>query len=58
MTISHRGADASAAQKLESMKVARLSCCCKLSDLLPLVQQIHQQVRAAQPTPDRNSEAA
>ncbi|QIX62363.1 hypothetical protein HER32_14705 [Hymenobacter sp. BT18] len=45
MTITHRAADASAAPKSE--KVARLACCCKLSDLLPLVRQMHQQAARA-----------
>ncbi|MBX0292269.1 hypothetical protein K3G63_17610 [Hymenobacter sp. HSC-4F20] len=45
MTISHRAADASAvsAGTAKSVKVARMACCCKLSDLLPLVQQLHRE---------------
>ena len=31
-----------------SAKVSRLSCCCKLSELLPLVRQLHAEARAAQ----------
>lgn len=27
-------------------KVARLSCCCRLSELLPLVRQLHNDARA------------
>ena len=27
-------------------KVARLSCCCRLSELLPLVRQLHVEARA------------
>ena len=27
-------------------KVARLSCCCRLSELLPLVRQLHDEARA------------
>ncbi|MCC2547774.1 hypothetical protein LJY25_15080 [Hymenobacter sp. BT175] len=47
MTVSHRGADASAATPTtETMKVARLACCCKLSDLLPIVRQLHEAERA------------
>jgi hypothetical protein len=44
MTISHRQPDDNqkAAAAGQSKKVARLACCCKLSDLLPLVQQLHQ----------------
>ena len=48
MTVSHRAADAPAAplETLKSGKVARMACCCKLADLLPLVQQMHETVRA------------
>ena len=59
MTISHRAADAPAAtaETAHSVKVARIACCCKLSDLLPLVQQLHREtVRSA--TKSRQSEAA
>lgn len=47
MTVSHRGADASAApsEASKNLKVARLACCCKLSDLLPLVRQLHDTAR-------------
>ena len=31
-----------------SVKVTRLSCCCKLSELLPLVRQFHEEARATQ----------
>ena len=31
-----------------SVKVTRLSCCCKLSELLPLVRQLHEEARATQ----------
>ena len=34
---------------LKEGKVARLSCCCKLSELLPLVRQLHDEVRALNP---------
>ncbi|MBC6609798.1 hypothetical protein H8B15_02615 [Hymenobacter sp. BT507] len=40
MTVSHRA-------KVRQMKVARMACCCKLSELLPLVRQLHEQSRAA-----------
>ena len=30
-------------------KVARISCCCKLSELMPLVRQLHDEVRAQNP---------
>ncbi|SNR67992.1 MULTISPECIES: hypothetical protein [Hymenobacter] len=61
MTISHRAADASAASfdPQKPQKVARVACCCKLSDLLPLVRQMHQE--AARRNAARNgqqSEAA
>ncbi|MBO3270488.1 MULTISPECIES: hypothetical protein [Hymenobacter] len=40
MTVSHRA-------QVRQMKVARMACCCKLSELLPLVRQLHEQSRAA-----------
>jgi hypothetical protein len=43
MTVSHRAADASAANSAKTDKVARMACCCKLADLLPLVRQMHQE---------------
>ncbi|GAB3305625.1 hypothetical protein [Hymenobacter tenuis] len=45
MTISHRApADASAAaNSSKPVKVARMACCCKLSELLPIVQQLHRE---------------
>jgi hypothetical protein len=30
-----------------SAKVTRLSCCCRISELMPLVRQLHDQARAA-----------
>ena len=47
MTVSHRApADASAPLEApKPVKVARMACCCKLSELLPLVQQMHQAAR-------------
>lgn len=61
MTISHRAADASAAtaEAAKPVKVARIACCCKLADLLPMVQQLHQEAarRNARRTGQR-SEAA
>jgi hypothetical protein len=58
MTISHRAADVPAdAELAQPKKVARIACCCKLSDLLPLVQQLHRDsVRPA--AKSRQSEAA
>ena len=29
-----------------SDKVARLSCCCRISELMPLVRQLHEDARA------------
>ena len=62
MNISYRAAVASAAPEaeitpaeapksrlLKAGKVARLSCCCKLSELLPLVRQLHDEARALNP---------
>ena len=47
MTVSHRAVPALATQALRSTKVARLACCCKLADLLPLVQQLHREAALA-----------
>lgn len=61
MTISHRAADASAApqQAPKSVKVARVACCCKLSDLLPIVQEMHREAARAHATrTGQQSEAA
>ncbi|MBT9393385.1 hypothetical protein KLP40_09440 [Hymenobacter sp. NST-14] len=46
MTVSHRTtADlpVASAEVPKPLKVARVACCCKLSELLPLVQQMHQE---------------
>lgn len=60
MKITHR-ASASAPAALAAVEplltaaaasgqeVPRLSCCCRLSELLPLVRQAHDAARAAQP---------
>ena len=62
MKITHRaGADASAPLTLAAEpalalaplatsldKAPRFSCCCRLSELLPLVRQLHDAARAAQ----------
>ncbi|QDA59461.1 hypothetical protein [Hymenobacter jejuensis] len=61
MTISHRATDASAAtQTANNMKVVRMACCCKLSDLLPIVRQLHEAARAnnAAATQTTQTEAA
>ena len=61
MKITHRApADASAALPIAAEpalrlpalassfdKAPRLSCCCRLSELLPLVRQVHDAARAA-----------
>ena len=62
MNISYRAAVASATPEIvlqlvaeprprlgKSEKVARLSCCCRLSELLPLVRQLHDEARALNP---------
>ena len=65
MKITHRAlADASAPlatsdnatlREASLDKAPRLSCCCRLSELLPLVRQVHDAARAArlatEPTP-------
>jgi hypothetical protein len=62
MKITHRAlADASAALTIAAEpalslatlaaspnKAPRLSCCCRLSELLPLVRQLHDAARATQ----------
>ena len=61
MTITHRAADASAAPLStdpKAEKVARLACCCKLSDLLPIVRQLHEQTRARATQAANRPEAA
>jgi hypothetical protein len=41
------------------MKVARIACCCKLADLLPIVQQLHNEAaRAHAAKQAQRSEAA
>jgi hypothetical protein len=34
---------------LKEGKVARISCCCRISELLPLVRQLHDEARALNP---------
>ncbi|MFD2784142.1 hypothetical protein [Hymenobacter rubripertinctus] len=46
MTVSHRTTaevPVASAQVPQPLKVARVACCCKLADLLPVVQQMHQE---------------
>ncbi|WP_151087557.1 hypothetical protein [Hymenobacter baengnokdamensis] len=72
MKISHRAAAvASAAGSLAAEpllalaspgagfdKAPRLSCCCRISELLPLVRQVHDAARAAQLATERPDVAA
>ncbi|TFZ68259.1 hypothetical protein E4631_04520 [Hymenobacter sp. UV11] len=39
-------------------KAPRLSCCCRLSELLPLVRQLHDAARAAQQAAEQPGVAA
>lgn len=43
---------------LTADKAPRLSCCCRLSELLPLVRQLHDAVRAAQQVAEHPGVAA
>ncbi len=46
MTVSHRTVAAlptASADAPKPLKVARVACCCKLADLLPVVQRMHQE---------------
>jgi hypothetical protein len=45
MKISHRQPQPLAS--IASDKVARLSCICRISELMPLVRQMHDEARAA-----------
>ena len=45
LTVSHRR-PAGAQPVAPSAKVARLSCCCRISELMPLVRQLHDTARA------------
>jgi hypothetical protein len=44
MKIIHRQAEPVAPALTD--KVARLSCCCRISELMPLVRQLHDDARA------------
>ncbi|MGY3089814.1 hypothetical protein ACVWYF_002862 [Hymenobacter sp. UYAg731] len=46
MKVIHRQAQPQPALLPQSDKVDRLSCCCRLSELLPLVRQLHDEARA------------
>ena len=41
-----------------SSKAPRLSCCCRISELLPLVRQLHDAARAAQQAAEQPGVAA
>ncbi|SDX75847.1 hypothetical protein [Hymenobacter psychrophilus] len=48
MTVSHRTAAAedfavASSPTSTPLKVARVACCCKLADLLPVVLRMHQE---------------
>ena len=46
MKVIHRQSQPPPAVSVQSAKVSRLSCCCRLSELLPLVRQLHDEARA------------
>ncbi len=46
LTVSHRRPAGAARPTGASAKVARLSCCCRISELVPLVRQLHDTARA------------
>jgi hypothetical protein len=56
MKISHR--QPQPAISVASDKVARLSCVCRLSELLPLVRQLHDTARAARLATETLQQAA
>ncbi|GAB2957566.1 hypothetical protein GCM10027048_25200 [Hymenobacter coalescens] len=59
MTISHRDLPALPLEAGEQPdKVARMACCCRLSDLLPLVRQQLQARREQLAAQQRPAEAA
>ncbi|OWP63608.1 hypothetical protein CDA63_08495 [Hymenobacter amundsenii] len=45
MTVAYRNAAEvpTATEAAQPLKVARVACCCKLADLLPVVQRMHQE---------------
>lgn len=56
MTIIHRQSLPLPAAKSE--KVTRLSCCCRLSELLPLVRQLHDEARAQAQAQERRNQTS
>ena len=60
MKIIHRQSQPLPAPSTAADKVARLSCCCRLSELMPLVRQLHNDARArhAAQLSERSQQAA
>ena len=46
MKVIHRQAQPRPVVLAQSDKVNRLSCCCRISELMPLVRQLHDEARA------------
>ena len=46
MKVIHRQPQAQPLPLAQSEKVNRLSCCCRISELMPLVRQLHDDARA------------
>lgn len=46
MKVIHRQAQPQPVVLPQSDKVNRLSCCCRISELMPLVRQLHNEARA------------
>lgn len=46
MKVSHRQNVAQRLASASTEKAPRLSCCCRLSELMPLVRQLHDVARA------------
>ena len=46
MKVIYRQAQPQPIARPQSDKVSRLSCCCRISELMPLVRQLHNEARA------------
>lgn len=46
MKVIHRQVQPQPVVPAQSNKVNRLSCCCRLSELMPLMRQLHDEARA------------
>ena len=46
MKVIHRQVKPKPTVAVQSDKVDRLSCCCRISELMPLVRQLHDEARA------------